>query len=97
MRLLIGLAALAGLAACASPESMFYEVTRRSADAVNYQVNIGNMNRQSSEVADILAHMDGLATTECQNMGKQSARMTDEWTRTSGSYYTWVERAYRCS
>lgn len=89
--------ALTGLCACAAPENMYYEVTQRRGDSVNLQTNIGNMKRDSEAVASMLAHMDGMANQECQRMGKRSARTVDEWSRTSGPYYTWVERSYHCS
>ena len=88
--------ALAALAACASPEGMFYEVTQRGADTVSIQANVGNMDQQSAFVAQMRDHMDGMAVKECQGLGKKGARVINEVTRTAGPYQTWTERAYRC-
>ncbi|MDE4297135.1 hypothetical protein PXK56_18280 [Phaeobacter gallaeciensis] len=97
MRNLVLVLALTGLAACASPEGMYYEVTQRGADTVSIQANVGNMNRQSPVFAQMMTHMDGMAVEECRGAGKKEARVTNEWTRTAGPYHTWVERSYACS
>lgn len=96
MRKPIGIAALAGLAACASPEKMHYEVTQRGTNTVSLQMNVGNMDRESEMVSKMLSHMDGLAVSECRNMGKASAHVTNQTARTTGPYYSWIERSYDC-
>jgi hypothetical protein len=90
-------AALAGLAACSSPEGMHYEVTQRTADTVSIQMNVGNMDQQSPMVAEMKDHMNVMAEGECLALGKSgSAYATNEWTRRAGPYYTWKERSYKC-
>ncbi len=92
----IRLIAFIGLAACATPENMFYEVTERTADGVSIHVNKGNMDLNSDMVARMLVHMDGMALSECQGKGKRLARQDRERAYTTGPYYSWIERTYTC-
>lgn len=85
-------AALVGLAACATPDKMYYEVVERGRNTVAIQANIGNMNRQSDMVNGIRAKIDEMARTECQG----NADFTGESIHTAGPYYTWLERSYDC-
>lgn len=93
----IGIIAIASLSACTfSPDRMFYEVSQSNANGVIIQANIGNMDRQSPEVAQMAAHMDGMAFRECEELGKSAAGFTDQRTYTAGPYHSWLERTYRC-
>lgn len=91
------LIALAGLTACTfSPENMFYEVTERSSNGVSIQTNRGNMDLNSPEVAQMLAHMDAMAFQECMKVGKAKAAVKSERAYTTSAYYSWIERNYQC-
>lgn len=91
------IAALTLIGACSvKPEAMFYEVTQRSANGVTIQANIGNLDRQSSFMAQMQAHMDGMAGVECEGLGRGSANVTNQNISTSGPYYTWMTRTYSC-
>lgn len=93
----ISIGAIASLSACTfNPESMFYEVSQSNANGVVIQANIGNMDRQSQEVAQMTAHMDGMAIRECKGLGKSASSLTNQRISTAGPYYTWLERTYSC-
>lgn len=85
-------AALVGLAACVTPDKMYYEVVERGRDSVAIQANIGNMGRHSDMVNGIRAKIDEMARAECQG----DAEFTGESIRTAGPYHTWLERLYGC-
>jgi hypothetical protein len=92
MKIAVGIVVLAGLAACASPESMYYEVAQSSSHATVIRANIGNMDRQSKEIGLMRVQMDAMAIKEC--VGDMA--LANERISTGGPYYTWLERTYDC-
>lgn len=96
MKKLVGVAALAGLTACASPESMYYEVSQRSVDSVVIQANKGNIKPDDPIIAGMKSHMDNMAANECQKMKKTGAAFQSERQFRGGPYYSWLERTYSC-
>ncbi|MFC2967708.1 hypothetical protein [Acidimangrovimonas pyrenivorans] len=93
----LGILALVALAACSfNPERMYYQVTQRSANGVSIQVNKGNMDMKAPELAQVLDHMDDMATKECRGMGKTKAARKAQRHYRTGPYYDWIERAYIC-
>lgn len=89
--------ALAVLTACSvGPEKMFYEVTQRTTNGFSIQANKGNMDMMSEMVAQMRVHMDKMAVSECQGMGKNEAVRISERQYTTGPYYSWIEQSYNC-
>lgn len=98
MKKFFGLMALAGLTACVTTHDQFiYEVTERSSDVVKVQTHKGMLNMQPEEVHRGLTHMHQMATEVCMEFGSNKSVFIRERQYTTGAYYAWVERSYRCA